>query len=396
MSVNYNNSVVLTDIAVYIDITNPKCYSPNVHPYPTDLYSWVQTGPNCTLSRDTTTQSPVGNTPLKMVQNANDPYTSTYNSPTRNLCPAVIGETWTASVWVKASEATTIQGPEVFEANSSGSYLTGSFSSNEITTDWKRISITRTLNNASTAFVQCRMEGTHTGGAGITVWWDGLQIERTSSASNFNPIPNVNGLKMINPLTSTNHLFTTNINLPIYNKTYFEFDGVDDYVHLGDTSYPTSSTDPFSCEILVRVPSAATWSNGVNDGSLFTRGTYAGSIGFIRAVTNNQIGFWIRGNTSGLGYVAATLVRDKWEHYIGTWDGYAMTIYKNGVLASTANQLTTGGFEANVWWLGSIQAMSGANGNRFQGDIGLAKVYKKCLTPAEVYKNFIAVKGRVD
>ena len=56
---------------------------------PIDLYTgWAGVGgaQNATLSRDINTTSPVGNSPLKMVTNAGDPYTITYgNSSRRNL-----------------------------------------------------------------------------------------------------------------------------------------------------------------------------------------------------------------------------------------------------------------------------------------------------------------------
>ena len=60
--------------------------------YPTDLYGWVNGGNQVTLSRDTI-PSPVGNTPLKMVCNGNDPYTSTYNGTGNNIAAAASGQT---------------------------------------------------------------------------------------------------------------------------------------------------------------------------------------------------------------------------------------------------------------------------------------------------------------
>lgn len=394
MPISYNASSVVEKIMFQFDVANPKCYSPNVHPYPTDLYAWVTTGNQVTLSRDTIT-SPVGNKPLKMVQNGNDTHTGSYNTSIWNLCPATIGEVWTVSVWVKASAPTTVEGPYIFEVNSAGTYIQASSGSFAISTEWQRISLTRTFTNATTAYIQTRLDGTNTGGAGITIWWDGLQVERTSSASNFNSTTNTNGLSVVDSLTATTYAFPNTTSCATYNKTHLTFDGTDDYISLLNDTYPAKATDNFSCEIVLRVPSAATWSNGTNAGSILTKGSYPGITGFIRDVTNNQIGFYARGNTSGLTGVLTTLVRDTWEHYVGTYDGYNMVLYKNGVQVNTGTIIPVGGFETGVpWWLGSIQAVAGADGNRFRGDVAIARAYKKCLSALEVEKNFISIRGR--
>jgi outer membrane receptor protein involved in Fe transport len=69
----------------------------------------VQYGANAaTLSRDTAvTDSPAGGVAMKMAVTGNDPYTATYNSTTFNIATAASGQTWTLSVYVKASVATT-------------------------------------------------------------------------------------------------------------------------------------------------------------------------------------------------------------------------------------------------------------------------------------------------
>jgi len=126
MGVSYNPQIATNGLVLCLDAANPKSYSPNVHPKPLDLYSWVNTatGNNCTLSVDTTTTSPVGNInrPLKMVQTGNDTYTPTYNAATWNLAPAVAGQTWTVSVWVKASVAMSIEGCWIAEHSAAGGY----------------------------------------------------------------------------------------------------------------------------------------------------------------------------------------------------------------------------------------------------------------------------------
>lgn len=182
-----NTSVVFSAVAPITNgsmFANTFIYSPNnVHPYPTDLYSWITTGSACTLTRDTIS-SPVGNKPLKMAITGNDPYTASYNNSIYNLSPAAAGQTWTASIWVKASVATNCQ-LFILSANSSNVFIGAANGNYSITTDWQRISYTYTLTDALTAFVQVRLDGTNTSGSGITIWWDGLTVwEGTDYANN--------------------------------------------------------------------------------------------------------------------------------------------------------------------------------------------------------------------
>ena len=174
---------------------------------------------------------------------------------------------------------------------------------------------------------------------------------------------------------------------------YFSFNGTDNYLLIDNTSYPSAVTDNFSMEMWFRIPAAATWSDGVYIGSVFTRGTYFGSHGFVRNVSNNSFGFWVRGD-SGLGSADTTLSRDTWYQAVGTWDGSTARLYINGALASSAAIGLTGNFESTIWYVSSIQGMAGANGNRFQGDISNLKIYSRVITADEVLLNFNSARGR--
>jgi hypothetical protein len=159
--------------------------STSVFRFRTDLYGWfVGTNGGCTIARDTSTGlSPNGGIPLLMSITGNDPYMATYNAIQYNLGAAASGQTWTASMWVKSSVATTGEvflfgdtnaGGQVFTLNDYGA---GAIS---ITTSWTQVSYSRTFTNAGTQQIQCRLDGTNSGGAGINIWWDGLQVYRVS------------------------------------------------------------------------------------------------------------------------------------------------------------------------------------------------------------------------
>lgn len=188
MAVNLNSSILPEGLTFCVDANNPKSWSPNVHPYPLDMYTWTQPGGayQMTLSRDTTMQSPVGNAPMKMVTSGTSGYTGTYNSSTWNLAPAASGQTWTVSFWIKASSAVTAS-MLIFEANSAGNYITYGQPSFSVTTDWTRVSGTYTFTNASTAFIQARIDCYVNG---VTLWVDGIQVEQRNTTSRFNSMSN--------------------------------------------------------------------------------------------------------------------------------------------------------------------------------------------------------------
>ena len=157
----------------------------NKFPYPLDGFAWVTTGNNCTLSQDTGQGIGVagsGNSALKMVCTGTDSYTNTHGT-TFNHGTAGIGQTWTFSVYAKASTSLTGQ-LFLFEAPDGGSYTQFTNTSISITTDWQRFEVTRTLNQASTETVRVRVDGPQ-GNSSETVYWDGFQIEQASSATNF-------------------------------------------------------------------------------------------------------------------------------------------------------------------------------------------------------------------
>lgn len=156
----------------------------NFHPNPLDIFAWSGTAGNAvTLSRDTGTgASPSGGDPLKMAVTGSDPHMGSYNGAVWNIAPAANGQTWFVKVWAKASVATTGQ-IFIFGVDSSGNFINnpgtafnaGGFS---IGTSWTEVSYGFTFSDASVAYVQTRLDGPDSGGVGVDVWWDDLQVYR--------------------------------------------------------------------------------------------------------------------------------------------------------------------------------------------------------------------------
>jgi len=194
-------------------------------------------------------------------------------------------------------------------------------------------------------------------------------------------------------------------NGPTFNSSNLgsiSFDGVNDYVQFGGTTlYFTSYiTQQITIETWVYIPSSATWTNGFYS-NIIARGGFDGSHGLFRTTTNNQISAWFRqnGNTLSPLVIESTgnMERDKWTHIVGIWKSPGSALYINGQLSSENN--TTFGepaasAENTNWWIGLNSAASGNNGNYFNGNQTLTKIYNRALTASEVLQNYNATKGR--
>ena len=378
-TVNNGPQIVRSGLVLDLDASYMRSYSPNVMPNPTDIFAWCgSSGVNCTLSRDTTMTRQYGSIPLKMVVSANDPNMSTYNSPTWNLAPAATGQTWTVSVYVKASVATNVEGPVIFECNSSGTYLAAtSAGSISVTTSWTRISYSVTFGNASTAFIQVRLDGTSTGGSGITIWWDGLQVERSSSATTFNPYyfgntvwKDVSGNNRTGTLTG-GPLFNTSNNGSIV------FDGSTQYV---TTSNIALSFTTFSMECLVKYNSLS------GNQGLFTYN----NTNVINLWKGSGLGMRWEVNTSSQAITGANdLATGVWYHFVGVYNGSQGILYRNGVVYAGPTTLTSHTSEAANFEIGRYNGAGNTNGS-----IAIAKFYTRALTAAEVSQNYEATKTR--
>lgn len=189
MAIAYNQSVLHRDnVVMHLDADNVNSYSPNVYPYPLDLYSWITGGYQQSISRETGFTSPAGGYPLKIITSGTSSYTSSYNNTSWSFSTASSGDTWTVSFWVKGSsnfQARII----LFQANSAGNYLDAPTQSYNVTTEWQRVELTRTFDNSSTTHLQLRWDIYV---SGVTMWIDGVQVERSSSATRFSKRQNVN------------------------------------------------------------------------------------------------------------------------------------------------------------------------------------------------------------
>jgi hypothetical protein len=370
-------------LVLALDGGNLKSYSQNVFPYPLDGYSWGTSGHQMTVSRDTSTSSPVGNSPLKLVTSGAAAYTNTYNSLPFTLSPAAQGQTWTFSFWVKGSSSFSAS-MLIFESNSSGNYITYGQPYYSVTTEWTRVSGSYTMTQATTTGVQVRIDCYVNG---VTLWVDGFQLEKASSASSLNSISNTNGTTWTDLSGNGNNGTLTNG--PTYssaNGGSLVFDGVNDYVTLTNASNQFDFPGDFTVGLwiyptqyhLTYQTMLDTYPGGATNGWIFT--TMYGS--------TPVISWYTEGSSWQPSSTAVTL--NAWNYLLASRIGTNVKLYKNATeILSHSDSSNIRGGDLNIG-----VGLNGSYGNIF-GRISNVQIYKgKGLTAAEISQNFNALRGR--
>lgn len=395
MATAYNSKIVTDGLAALVDFANPKSFSPNVFPSGLDIYSWYVSkkgnanGNFCTVEQDfTTSKSPAGGIPMKMNVTGNDPHIESYNTSIWNISTAATGQVWVISVWVKASVATTVESPVIFEVNSSGNY-TQVFSNNiAVTTEWQRISTTRTFTNVTTAFIQMRLDGPNTGGTGQTIWWDGLQVEPVS-LTRFNSKHNSN---YSNTFDVVDNSSDTIFSYPVYDSTGFlTFDGTNNYADLSVGTLGSVIT----VEMLVKLKS-------------LTNRMPFGFTNYDVYTSSSAIGF----NTAASDVYGLTSTQTTNLGILNNWRHFCFVMFNNvssGSLPYTNNKIYVNGTSYPLTQITGTQSASTRSFTdglvRLSGwrsdtqykmpmDLAIFKIYNKQLTDTEIQQNFNACRGR--
>lgn len=380
-------------LVLCVDAANPKSWSYNVHPKPLDIYGWVASGSNCTTSRDytftSTTESPAGGVPLKMVVTGLDAHITSTNT---YIAPAAVGQTWTVSVYAKANTA--VSGELfVLGLNSSNTYIEAPSSTISLTTNWQRFSFTHTFINALVAGVAIRLDGPNDGTAS-TIWWDGLQVERNSSATDFNPTSNALGNKVFDVSES---------------DAVGSFVGAMSHINTGEKSFATNATTTTQFNNIsiptVSFADASAYSLDfwvkLRSGSQSTYQSLTGanaSAPWINIFTNDTTGasWYVRFRNASATYQDFSNVTN-WNIQ-SNWTNITLTVsnsrvcsfYLNGIFRQSIT-LATSALNA-VALCGGYS--SGGSYYALQGNMGLAKFYRQTLTADEVRKHFTANRSR--
>jgi len=409
-TVNSGPQIVTNGLVLDLDASYIRSYSPNVYPNPTDLLGWQYMGTqlqSCSVTRDTTITRQYGSIPMKMSITGNDPFAGAYNSSIGILAPALSGQTWTISVWAKATVATDGQ-LFIFGADTNGAVFTiNDYNAGTIaiTTSWQRFSFSYTFTNANTRYIQFRLDGTNSGGSGITIWWDGLQIERASSATTFNPYYIGN--------TTWRDVSNNNYNGTLTNGPLFDTGNYGSITFNGSTQYSTYTPTPTSLQgnpNLTVMGFYKRTGNFANKGFWGVGGSNAGGTG--QGICNwnsgntNEIAFdtWSESTfTTGQTYPLNSWVGVAWRKIAGPmtranciisiFNGTSMTNYTSTALTVLRSESSTNPVINSIGGitLGSISVDTG-----YCAPVNIAShyIYNRVLTDAEVLQNFQADKTK--
>jgi hypothetical protein len=185
-------------------------------------------------------------------------------------------------------------------------------------------------------------------------------------------------------------------NGPTYSSTNggsIVFDGVDDFVNCGNNlSVTQASNTQFTVNIWVKKSASN------KDMSI---GTYNDSIltgWFLQWFTNNTIYFGISPGSTKYNSTVLNW-QNQWYNLVGVFDGSLTTdqnkgrIYVNSIISNVSNN---GGMVTSVpantlnLTIGGLTNYNSYSG----GNIAIAQIYNRALSPQEVLQNYNATKGR--
>jgi hypothetical protein len=394
-----------------LDASYMRSYSPNVYPNPTDLLGWtyMQAGASCTLSRDPTMTRQYGSIPMKMTITGNDPYTS-HNSGVYNLAPAANGQTWTVSVWAKASVPTDGQ-IFIFGTDANGNiFVINDYSGGgtfNITTSWQRFSLTYTFTKAATNFIQIRLDGTNSGGSGINIWWDGLQVERASAATILNPY--YFGDTVWKDVSGNGNIF----NSTVYTYPSFVQSGSQSYFSFVNNGVTQNNILCYSTGLVTATSTQTQYTRlawfyltSLNGGwsPIFQNvignnsdmGLTIDASGYVqfRQYTNTITGGTVSQDYGVLSNGTVSINRWNFAAIVVNRLGNQVSFYINGVFDSTKSMNVIGNSDSNQMLVGGAYADSYSGDRMFKGRIASIFHYNRLLTAGEVAQNYEATRTR--
>ena len=237
---------------------------------------------------------------------------------------------------------------------------------------------------------------------GTALWSGGgnfaVPTERFKNGAWLDASGNENNGNFINELgTGTSHYRVGDVIYPAGTNSarYLDFDGSDQYLDLPIINYSTYSglsvESWFNADALTAHTLMSSW--GYVSNSDYCWLLFAGWW------DDNKFDFLVSGNGANYSRVqsSTSLSTGTWYHIVGTWDNSgSMKIYINGSLDNSITGATTTLVNTNFkTGIGADYDLSNSGARRFwNGKIGLAKIYDKSLTAAEVLQNYNSTKSR--
>ena len=201
---------------------------------------------------------------------------------------------------------------------------------------------------------------------------------------------------------SGNGYVGTLVNGPIYNSTYFTFDGSNESLRFGDIV--DRSTAPFTISTWVRKTGDSPQS--IYGGGIVTKGSFGGGVaGYSLTILDTTYfdgvaGFQVR--TAATAYsvnTEDTFPSNEWVYLTGVRDTVNEEIryYNNTQLIGTTSVTNTLDIDSPYYFtIGALNAVSVGTSyyRHFKGDISSVYGYSRTLTFSEIEQNYNALKGR--
>lgn len=172
------------------------------------------------------------------------------------------------------------------------------------------------------------------------------------------------------------------------------FDGVNDYIYLGDIVNQYQYQDNFTVESIFYFPSLPS-----NSGSICAARhpvVYNHDYGYNLLIGAAGEVQWQVYNTASNNGTAATSGSciGQWVHAHGTKSGTSMSLYINGVLNSTATLTTNAVYYTGLPFVVGGFAKCGPVRFYATGRIPVVRIYNRALSAQEVKQNYDAMKSR--
>jgi hypothetical protein len=121
-----------------------------------------------------------------------------------------------------------------------------------------------------------------------------------------------------------------------------------------------------------------------------TDNTWGDGYGFYHDTSDNAVIRFYVNVYNGGGFVSANVVNGQWQQLVGTYDGTAVRIYRNGVLAASTAFAVAINHTANVLYIGSGTGAAGVSGFTFTGGyLDEVAIYNKALTAAQIQNHYL-------
>lgn len=170
------------------------------------------------------------------------------------------------------------------------------------------------------------------------------------------------------------------------------FDGVNDYVTLGNNKYQYQ--DNYTIEAWCRFPNLPNNAGGCGArhpivyNHDYGYNLLVGATGLLRFDTYNTVS-----NNAGANSLAS-VIGQNYFHAVGMKNGTTISLYLNGVFQNSGTLTTNAVYYINEPFVIGGYGLCG--GTRFYstGNIAIIKIYNKALSSSEILQNYKATKAR--